>query len=280
MPRLWVVCALMWTAAAAIALNLVKSINAQTVWSGFTVEFSKAISTDPTLPQNQDRITDNVWLTRAVNKGIFNIRQESEYDQGDFSSPEGTEWATDLNNPGETIAAENWEDLAFTTWVSAYGGEGSGQLPSRLIGRDAVVHLITDDIYLDLRFTNWSGGGGAFSYQRAMGAITPPATTGDYNGNGVVDAADYVIWRKTLNQTVPEPGDGADGNRSGVIDQGDYEFWRMQFGDVVPVPVSGSGHIATVPEPATSGLLLFATLVALGHWPRKRFQDFHRVEGL
>ena len=39
--------------------------------------------------------------------------------------------------------------------------------------------------------------------------------TGDYNGNGVVDAADYVVWRKTLNSTASPTGSGADGNQSG-----------------------------------------------------------------
>ena len=31
--------------------------------------------------------------------------------------------------------------------------------------------------------------------------LSPPAPTGDYNGNHKVDAADYVLWRNTLNQT-------------------------------------------------------------------------------
>jgi hypothetical protein len=115
--------------------------------------------------------------------------------------------------------------------------------------------------------TNYAGATGSVN-------LAPPVTpTGDYNGNNVVDAADYVVWRKTFDQFAPQPGSGADGNANGRIDQGDYDFWRMQFGDVVPLPVSGSAHIVAVPEPATSGLLLFATLLALGRWPRKRFHD-------
>jgi hypothetical protein len=281
MPRHPFICALLWISAGVGAPNLVQETNAQTVWTGLSVTFSKADFADPTLPENQDRITDNVWLTRGVNGGIFNIRRETAYDNGIHTAPADTEWASVFNNPGKTIAAENWDDLQFTNWLGAYNQEGSMSLPLALTTRNAVVHLITDDIYLDLQFTAWTQGGpGGFAYMRATGTITPPTTTGDYNGNSVVDAADYVIWRKTLNQTVPEPGDGADGDRSGVIDQGDYDFWRMQFGATVPPPTSGSGHIAAVPEPATSGLLLFATLVALGRWQRKRFQGFHRVESL
>ena len=60
------------------------------------------------------------------------------------------------------------------------------------------------------------------------------AVTGDYNRNGIVDPADYVVWRDTLGEDVFWPGDGADGNQSGIIDEGDYEFWRSQFGKLIP----------------------------------------------
>jgi hypothetical protein len=58
----------------------------------------------------------------------------------------------------------------------------------------------------------------------------PRGKQGDYNNNGFVDAADYVVWRKTLGQSVLNPGDGADGDESLTIDEGDYDFWRARFG--------------------------------------------------
>ena len=107
------------------------------------------------------------------------------------------------------------------------------------------MHLLTDDVYLDLIFTSFNSGGD-FSYERSTPAVIP---TGDYNGNGIVDAADYVIWRRTLDQTGLTPGSGADGNSNGMIDAGDYTFWRSQFGSVV----SGVGAVATtIPECALS----------------------------
>jgi hypothetical protein len=45
---------------------------------------------------------------------------------------------------------------------------------------------------------------------------------GDYNGDGIVDAADYTIWRDSEGQTVERRGLGADGDLSGVIDTADY----------------------------------------------------------
>jgi parallel beta-helix repeat protein len=62
----------------------------------------------------------------------------------------------------------------------------------------------------------------------------PPELLGDYNGNGVVDAADYVVWRKMLGAAVT-PYSGADGDGNGHIGQGDYDVWRGHFGISLPV---------------------------------------------
>ena len=76
----------------------------------------------------------------------------------------------------------------------------------------------------------------------------------DFNGNGVVDAADYTFWRDSLGQADPT-GSGIAGNpnRSSSIDEKDYEIWKYHFGESLPI---GSGSVATsgVPEPA--GLLM------------------------
>jgi serralysin len=70
---------------------------------------------------------------------------------------------------------------------------------------------------------------------------------GDYNVDDLVDAADYVIWRKS------------DGTPAG------YNTWRANFGET-----SGSGSVAsenaTVPEPATLVMLILA---ATGWWFRR-----------
>ncbi len=77
----------------------------------------------------------------------------------------------------------------------------------------------------------------------------PP--TGDYNGDGFVDAADYTIWRDTLG-TVVTAGEGADGNGNGVVDPGDYDEWANNYGAGTPV----AAFAAAIPEPTTSLLLV------------------------
>ena len=43
-----------------------------------------------------------------------------------------------------------------------------GNFGSIIDGQDLVLHLITDNIYMDIKFTSWkSGKGGGFSYERS-----------------------------------------------------------------------------------------------------------------
>ena len=233
------------------------AVAAPTVWSGLNYEFTK-----PAGSSLADPITPNVALTRGLTRGLYN----AEVDLGwNGSGPTGTTWATAINNIGGNIVASNWEALTFESWIDAYGGGGVG---NRIEGLNAVVHLVADDIYLDLRFTDWvngqdEGGGGGFTYLRAV-APSPPTTTGDYNGNGVVDTADYVAWRNTLNETVPI-GSGADGKPDGTINLEDYDFWKARFGN--PVSGTSNGGVA-VPEPNTTFLPWIAAGLLAGRFGR------------
>ena len=81
---------------------------------------------------------------------------------------------------------------------------------------------------------------------------------GDYNGDGIVDAADYTIWRNTLGQTgsgLAADGTGPAGVPDGVVDQLDYDFWKANFGNHSG---TGAGATAAVPEPSTLWMLLVA----------------------
>ncbi len=78
---------------------------------------------------------------------------------------------------------------------------------------------------------------------------------GDYNHNGSVEAADYVVWRNTLGQV--GAGLAADGDGNQQIDAGDYVVWKLHFGQSI---IGDSGTLANypIPEPATWLLLLVA----------------------
>ncbi|HEY3395402.1 MAG TPA: choice-of-anchor Q domain-containing protein [Lacipirellulaceae bacterium] len=83
---------------------------------------------------------------------------------------------------------------------------------------------------------------GAFEVQASDG----PSLPGDYNENQVVDAADYVIWRKTLGAQVSR-FEGADGNGNNSIDPEDFGVWRGNFGRAL------AGATAAAPAGAEAG---------------------------
>lgn len=73
--------------------------------------------------------------------------------------------------------------------------------------------------------------------------ILPAGVPGDYNGNGTVDAADYVLWRNggPLQNEVDDIGS---------ITAQDYTAWRMRFGNIAAASATLGGG-AMIPEPAT-----------------------------
>jgi hypothetical protein len=72
---------------------------------------------------------------------------------------------------------------------------------------------------------------------------------GDYNDNGIVDAADYTVWRNTLGESGFALS--GDGDASQIVDAADYVVWKENFGKVSPSTL-GSGtatFFVSVPEP-------------------------------
>jgi hypothetical protein len=80
---------------------------------------------------------------------------------------------------------------------------------------------------------------------------------GDYNRDGEVDAADYVVWRKSLDEQ--GVGLAADANYDLIVDGADYEIWRRNFGLVA---ASGTAaQLDSIPERNTVSLSLLTVIV-------------------
>ena len=81
---------------------------------------------------------------------------------------------------------------------------------------------------------------------------------GDFNGDRLVDSADYYVWRSAFGATGTN---GADGNHDGVVDSNDYIVWRKAMSASVAGSGAGSGQLSSaVPEPTGVGLLAIAIL--------------------
>jgi hypothetical protein len=72
---------------------------------------------------------------------------------------------------------------------------------------------------------------------------------GDYNFNGIVDTADYTVWRDTRGTTVPAFS-GADGNGDGVVDGADYVTWKTYFGSALPLGLASAATSVTATSDA------------------------------
>jgi hypothetical protein len=151
-----------------------------------------------------------------------------------------------------------WEqaDNVSASRVTEFNPHGSTALP----GGGTILNLgpLVDITGAALRSDEFT-----FSF-----SLVGEGAAGDYNDNGIVDAADYVVWRKNLNTGATLPNDDTPG-----VDQNDYTRWRANFGStgsagsgetldgvvvLGPLPAgAGLGAHATVPEPGTLAGCLF-----------------------
>jgi hypothetical protein len=117
--------------------------------------------------------------------------------------------------------------------------------------------LITHAADIELNLVN------AFQYTMPAWSVSTlvlicDGLPGDYNRDGTVDVADFVVWRKSAGQS----GDlAADGNEDNIVDGDDYTLWRANFGR--SADDEGQGSASAVPEPVSLALVLVASIVGL-----------------
>jgi len=122
------------------------------IYEGAKITFTKTAGSDPTEEANQDRINDDVWLTRGNEGGqIFNIVTETASNKD--ASPADTRWSF-----GTTAEIE---DLDFKPFREAV------EIPKDIVDKDLVLYLVGENAYVDIKFLDWGvGQTGAFSYER------------------------------------------------------------------------------------------------------------------
>ena len=169
---------------------------------------------------------------------------------------------TIANFPSGLGNGNGWEegpgstDNEISEWFLGPGGVGSSTLQG---GESITMNGIfrtggAQDLTFDYRYTG-PPYRGTVSY---IGA--PVGVTGDYNGNGTVDAADYVQWRN---------GGPLQNDPTNGVQPEDYGVWCANFGKTAIGAGAGLGDASAVPEPAGWLLaLLVPGLLCAVRWRR------------
>ena len=114
------------------------------------------------------------------------------------------------------------------------------------------------------------------TYQGGDGNDVALFTTlaGDFNRDGVVDAADYLVWRENLGRAETAIGSAGDGQNG--VDAGDLTVWRSNYGRTAET-ASSTTTSTRVPEP--SSLVPCALLIATAQAARWRSHATHAQSG-
>lgn len=203
-----------------------------------------------------------------TNSGTVVARSEARAIAGDGTTVVG--WSvTDegiLNDQGNPIAVTThtafiWDPVLtggtmmnLKTYLTDSQGLGSALAGWTLKEANA----ISDDGTVIVG-TGINPSGNYEAFRVALDLAAPVA--GDYNDNGIVDTADYIIWRNTLGQNVPS-GTGADGDNNGVIQQADYNIWMANYGKPAGAGATFNAD-AAVPEPAAALMLTLGLAMLL-----------------
>ena len=115
-----------------------------------------------------DKITTNTSLTRGLGGGLYGVDPNGVTQvRWAFSGMEG--------NPA-SIGADDYLTLSFSD--SFKGAFGGGNIRANVFNRRGIVHLVADDIYLEITITQWGRSSGvrsqaSFAYTRTSGPSRP-----------------------------------------------------------------------------------------------------------
>jgi hypothetical protein len=108
------------------------------------------------------------------------------------------------------------------------------------------------------------------AYQLSFNVLRP----GDYNGDGLVGAADYTVWRNTAGSTTDFRADntGPIGVPDGVVDRLDFDYWKQHYGE-------GEGAAADQPAAVPESTTLVLTWLAMLGICRRRERETAKMAG-
>ena len=122
-----------------------------------------------------------------------------------------------------------YTDNTYTTLAGTANLNVRDAVDPSLHNRDTIATIANlvpaANTILYVQFVGDTGDLGYLNSMRIVASGVAPGMAGDYNANGVVDAADYVAWRNA-SPTATLPNDST----PGVVDSSDYATWKANFG--------------------------------------------------
>lgn len=175
------------------------------------------------------------------------------FDVFNLNAPSGFTAALDLDS-----VASSGNTAAFTTNLAPFSNLAAGASQAFTTSFNvSAVGTFMATYTLTLSDENLSG---ATNKTLTLTLKGVSRLAGDFNNDGSVDAGDYVVWQRSLGQTVATAYGGADGNGNLTVDNADYDVWRAHFGQTAPGSGTGVSLSAAVPEPATVWLLALSAV--------------------
>jgi hypothetical protein len=188
---------------------------------------------------------------------MWGFHQESGSGATTLFAPAAALYTVDtsnFNNWTLTAAGKAWQDLlGIQDWDENPNNGWTTQLTS-VVDENGTINF--DGFWGDYELTV-NGETMPLTLSKGQPNYSLVVPTGDYNDDGEVNAADYVVWRKASGAIQDLR---ADGNRNGIVDSADYDVWRARFGKSY---ANGSSLAAAVPEPQACVFLVVALSAAL-----------------
>ena len=119
--------------------------------------------------------------------------------------------------------------------------------------------------WVELNDVNNDHGLAIDNLQFSTGEVTPPLNNADFNGDNIVDGADFLIWQRGFGLTGQPNKSTGDATGDGNVNGLDLDQWKSKFG--LPPAVAAVG---AVPEPASLTLAGLAAIFAAGAAARRR----------
>ncbi|TWT75691.1 hypothetical protein Pla123a_32010 [Posidoniimonas polymericola] len=225
-----------------------------------------------------DGDTNNIGITVNLATGTAFIENESPFDQvlvgynivagsaGILNTNAGSfnglrdEAGGSAFQPPSTLTGDALSELDPTVDQNAAG-------ISITAGQSYDLGMIGDsggnlqDLAANLSFSFLFAGAGEqerSGFVKYLGVLA--SGPGDFNADGVVDAADYTLWRDN-DGAADESAINGNGDGGGITNA-DYDLWKSNYG--TDYGAGTVGTTSTTPEPAAAGLMAFAVSAVAG----------------